>query len=148
MRNELIHALKQQAERLLMVIPGTYEFTTIEFVNKKMRELYDYDCRNPEIGERGKRLTTLIRHWMETCAWVLALDPLIAEPDPASYGILRASSTGGVRTITMHCADYDHFKSFPPVVLYKGERYARVGWSRDDCYCWYRTGMALANGVS
>jgi len=48
----------------------------------------------------------------------------------------------------MHCADYDHFKAYPPVVKYKGEKYARVGWSRDDCYCWYRTGMALAAGIS
>lgn len=147
MRNELIHALKTLAERLLLVIPGTYEFTTIEVVRKKVHEMYDFDCRNPQLGESGRRLTDLMRHWMEACAWVLALDPKVVDPDPSSYGILRTSNTGGVKTIVVHCADYDHFKSFPPVVKYKGDKYARVGWNRDDCYCWYRTGMTLANSV-
>jgi len=148
MRNELIRALKRQAERLLMVIPGTYESIAIEALYKEVRELYNFDCRTRSASWRSRPAIELSLHWMETCAWVLTLDPSLEDPDPASYGILRVSNSGGIKTIVCHCVDYEHFKTFPPVVKYQGERYARVGWNRDDNYCWYRANMALASGIA
>lgn len=145
--------LRAQAERLLMVLPGTYTDTPIRELRRQIEAMYDFDVREQkrmlpiQISEREQRLMHLMLSWIGTYEWVSMLSHTDPAPDPAMFGIMLVSTRNFVTTIMTYCHNYEHFKMIPLVITYDGKRYGKTGWDSDTKRCYHRNNAPVAMGA-
>lgn len=138
MSKEMLDVLKEQAERLLMVLPGHLNDATIETVQKQVRQMYEFDSRNPDLSYRAQQITLRMLNWISLCEWVMAsMDPKNGI-NPSETGIFKWHTWGGEKTFAVYCEDLFHWQFLPKLVLFKGEEYSRINWNSTTKRCFYK----------
>jgi hypothetical protein len=137
MSSEMLDMLKEQAERLLMVLPGHYREAPIEIVRKQIGDMYDFDCRNPDMSARGKAITLRMLSWISSYEWIMASMTPKNLIDPKQFGIFRWHVNAGDTSFAIFCIDEYHYRQFPFTVFFAGKEYTKTDWNRHINRCYY-----------
>lgn len=146
MKLEMLASLKEQAERLLMVNHGQYEFSPIDFCKKQIAEAYQLNNRNPPKDVHGERVMMAMLTWLAACEWWSILGPK-DEPEASDFGIFAVGGTERHKHLKVYCHDYTHYKSLPAVVDYRGSRFAKTMWESAVRRATYRNDVPAVLGV-
>ncbi len=146
MKLEMLAILREQAERLLMVTPGQFEFSPIEFCKQQVLQTYIRESRAPRKDSKEEKIMIAKLTWLGACEWWSVLGPK-DNPDPADCGIFSVSGTDRHKTMKVYCYDYNHYRSLPEVVVYQGSRFGRSFWEAKVYRATYRNDTLLALGT-
>lgn len=148
MKLDMLASLKEQAERLLMVKPGQYNFSPINFCRDQILEVYQQNVRHPPKNDDGHqaRYMVLLLNWIAAYEWWSILGPR-DNPMASDYGIFLVSGTERHRTIQVYCYDFTHYDSMPAVVNYNGSRFGRTFWTANTHRATYRNDAPIALGI-
>ncbi len=64
---------------------------------------------------------------------------------PKSIVIQVATWYHGELILETVCRDYDHYKTLPDVVVYNEVECGKMGWSSDNHYACYKSGVTIAH---
>ena len=146
MKLEMLAILREQAENLLMVMPGQFEFSPIEYCKGLISEVYQQFNRNPPQDNREMNFMIHLLAWLAACEWWSIIGPK-DDPDPADYGIFAVGGTEKHKHLKVYCHDYTHYKSLPKVVNYRGVIFGCVMWEADSRRATYRNDVPSALGI-
>lgn len=141
---EMLDVLKEQAERLLMVLPGHFKDAPIEVVRSQVVQMYDFDARNPETSFRARAITSRMLNWIATYEWACASMIPRNGIDPSEIGIFRWHTWGGGKSFAIYCHDRYHYDQLHETIELKNEKYVRSSWSVHANRCFYS--RALTDG--
>lgn len=141
---EMLDILKEQAERLLMVLPGHLRDAPIEIVREQVSQMYDFDVRNPDTSSRAKAIATRMLNWFATCEWALASMIPNNQINPSDIGIFRWHTWGGGKSFAVYCHDRFHYDQLQHTVEFKGQKYSKNSWNAHAYRCFYT--LILSDG--
>lgn len=141
---EVCSVLRTQAERLLMVSPGSWASKPITWVRKEMFEMYEFDARSPHVGVAYQKLTALMWNWM------VMSEHSRNHPrceDPSMFGIEKIVTVDGTTVIVTYCHDHAHYTSTPDTIHYKGKAFAKAGWNSSKNRCFFKRTELITQGI-
>ncbi len=136
---EMLDVLKEQAERLLMVLPGHFNGVPIDVVRKQIWDMYDYDVCNPDRSKRAQEIMRRMLYWISACSWVMS--SMIPENgiNPAELGIFKWHTWGPDRSFAVYCKNQHHYSLLPDTVTLKGEEFSKTSWNSYMDRCYYKS---------
>jgi hypothetical protein len=146
MSYDTLAILKEQAERLLMVLPGHLQHTPIDTVREQLVQMYDFDVRNPDTSSRAKAIATRMLNWFATCEWARASMIAKNEIDPSEIGIFRWHTWGGGKSFSVYCHDRVHYEQLNQTVEFRDQTFSKNSWNRHARRCFYT--LVLTDGES